>query len=147
MCLKCMKNAHFSKWAGLMEGNLKYVCNHNSNVHTAFSEYRKNYMRVVWSNLRHVNRQKWCIRCQLTTSTSDFSKMCSAIKYHIGQGLNLSWIGIFPIIPRGGVRKNVLKMHEKRTFFKMADFLGGGANGSYLQICPQFHEECLCQNV
>ena len=68
MCLKCMKNAHFSKWptfwgAGLMKSDVKYVCNHNSNVDTEFSEYRKNYMRAVWSNLRRVNRQKWCIRC------------------------------------------------------------------------------------
>ena len=68
MSLKCMKNVQFTKWptswgAGLMEGNLKYVCNHNSNVYTAFREYRNNFIRVVWSNLRHVNRQKWCIRC------------------------------------------------------------------------------------
>jgi len=49
-----MKNAHFSKWrtfwgAGLMKSNLKYVYNHNSNVDTAFREYRQNYIRVVWS--------------------------------------------------------------------------------------------------
>ena len=36
-----MKNAHLKKWhtswgSGLMEGNVKYVCNHNSNVYTAF---------------------------------------------------------------------------------------------------------------
>ena len=47
MCLKYMKNAHFAKWptlwgAGLMEGNLKYVHNHNNNVYKEFREYRKN---------------------------------------------------------------------------------------------------------
>jgi len=56
ICLKCMKNAHFSKWptfwgAGLMKSYLKYVCNHNSNVYTAFREYRKNYIWVIWSSL------------------------------------------------------------------------------------------------
>ena len=61
MCRKCLKNGHLSKWpffwgAGLMKRHFKYVCHDNSNVYTAFREYRENYMRLVWSHLRHVNR-------------------------------------------------------------------------------------------
>ena len=121
-----------------MEGNLKDVRNHKNNVYTTFRAYWNNHMRVAWRNLRHVNRQKCYILCQLTTSPNELATILVPIQHGIG---NLSWCGIFPIISLRGMWKNVLKMHEKRPSFKIANFLGGRANEKQLELENAIPEE------